>query len=170
MNKAIIILFALALTGLPSIGFSQTTTGASIQDFTVIKDNIQQASINLIAEIDLNIKPKAKTKACDKSVLKAREKALDAYDDSSLAISLLPDNHYTGDLTGLYCTTERASSYVSRARSKFANLASKVAKLARLEKTCKAKYGLSYAPNFREVGTLVSSLSRIPKTVVSCVE
>jgi hypothetical protein len=137
-------------------------------DYTPIKQDIQTKGASLIREIDLYINPKAKDKGCTNRVLRSREKALSTSDDLFTAAALMPDINFRGTLTGLFCTKINAAQPVNATRRSFSSLVRAIATLVRLEKTCKAKYGLSYPPNYSDVSQVNRELNTIPRIVYIC--
>lgn len=161
-----ILFFALTTLFLTNFAYSQTTP--TVYDYTAIKNDILERGNRFVNQIDLSVKPKAKNEGCNNSVLRHRSKALDLLTKLEVAVADLPDKHYQGGASNMVCETVTATASINKTKAAFTALFNGLRSLTNLEKTCKAKYALSYRPVTGELTTVYKELRTIPRKVISC--
>lgn len=147
-------------------------THAQSQDFTSTIILVQEKARYFVREIDLSIKDiKSKNEACDRRVIRLREKALELADNAEFSAAELPRNHTPSSNPRVVppgCESITVSSSVSKTRRAFSSLVSTINALVRTEKSCFTKYGLSYKPETMIINEVNRALMKIPRKVNVC--
>jgi hypothetical protein len=139
-----------------------------IMEYGQLKDAIVKKGERLIREIDLRINPKARNRSCDRQILRSREKATADAQELFAVVALLPDRHYKTITPGLVCSLEPTRQPVTNAKRRYLTLVRTIATLVRKERSCRAKYGLSYPPDYKDLNEVNTSLASIPKKITVC--